>query len=192
MVTLSLEESLNQLVSDFQFDTDEKIEYAWMVNVYLERLLYNQRLLILTNKRILNSAAKKALGNLVEVSIEDDVLFYDDKVPMPRTLLKIENENKVLLVEILEPSSEVQTFVLQMLKAIQKKQEKERPIVVIDFSRVRDYLDKGGLVLTTVKCPQCGASIELPKKGSTTKCGYCRASIYAQDILEKFKGLMQS
>jgi len=61
-----------------------------------------------------------------------------------------------------------------------------------DFAWIRDYLDKGGLVLTTIKCPQCGANLDLPKEGNNTRCKYCGASIYAQDILEKFKGLLKS
>jgi len=79
-----------------------------------------------------------------------------------------------------------------MVKRKSLLQRQQAKNVVIDFSWVKEYLNKGGIVLTTIKCPQCGASIDLPKEGSTTKCGYCRASIHAQDVLERFTGLIKS
>ena len=63
--------------------------------------------------------------------------------------------------------------------------------LVIDFTWLRDYLDKGGIILTTVKCPQCGAALELPKTGTATKCQYCGSGIYALDLLEKLKGVLK-
>jgi hypothetical protein len=46
-------------------------------------------------------------------------------------------------------------------------------------------------VLTTVKCPQCGAGIELPKEGSLIKCQHCGSQIYAQDVFDKLEGLLK-
>jgi hypothetical protein len=77
--------------------------------------------------------------------------------------------------------------ILKRKAVIQEQQTKK---VVIDFSWVREYFDKGGLVLTTVKCPQCGGSIELPKEGNLTKCKYCGANVYAQNVLDRLKGLL--
>ena len=77
--------------------------------------------------------------------------------------------------------------ILKRKAMIQKQQTK---IVVIDFSWVRRYLDKGGLVLTAFKCPQCSGSIDLPKEGNVTKCKYCGSNVYAQDVFDKLKGLL--
>jgi hypothetical protein len=44
--------------------------------------------------------------------------------------------------------------------------------VVLDFSSLKEYMEKGGLVL------------------QKTKCEYCGSTIYAQDIFEKVKSLI--
>ncbi len=43
----------------------------------------------------------------------------------------------------------------------------------MDFSTIRDLLEKGGVVLYTVKCPNCGAPLELPERGSKIRCEHC-------------------
>ena len=73
---------------------------------------------------------------------------------------------------------------------IERRRKQERFVISMDFTTIRDYLDKGGVVLTAVKCPQCGGAVELPKSGSLTKCGYCGTALQAQDIFERIKGLL--
>jgi hypothetical protein len=63
--------------------------------------------------------------------------------------------------------------------------------VNLDFSWLRGEMDKGGLVLSMVKCPQCGSSLELPQTGSLVKCQYCGSTIRATDVFDKLKGLMK-
>jgi len=59
--------------------------------------------------------------------------------------------------------------------------------VVIDFSTIRNYFSEKGLVVYTVKCPNCGAPLKLPEKGKEIKCEYCGTTVYAEDILKKLK-----
>jgi ribosomal protein S27AE len=63
-------------------------------------------------------------------------------------------------------------------------------IQVLDFSSLKDYMTKGGLVLQTTKCPECGAPMALPTTGNQTKCEHCGNIVYAQDIFEKVKSLI--
>lgn len=63
--------------------------------------------------------------------------------------------------------------------------------VNLDFSWLRGEMDKGGLVLSMVKCPQCGSTLELPQAGSLVKCQYCGSVIRATDVFDKLKGLMK-
>jgi len=51
-------------------------------------------------------------------------------------------------------------------------------------------MKKGGLSLTTVKCPECKAPLKMPKGGTEIVCQYCNNTIYAQDIFEKIKSLI--
>jgi ribosomal protein S27AE len=73
---------------------------------------------------------------------------------------------------------------------IESERKRERVQVVLDFSSLRDYMEKGGLVLQKTKCPECGAPISLPKAGTETQCTHCGSKIYAQDIFEKVRSLI--
>ena len=73
---------------------------------------------------------------------------------------------------------------------LEAEKRKERVQVVLDFSSLRDYMEKGGLVLQKTKCPECGAPVALPTTGNQTKCAHCGSMIYAQDIFEKVRSLI--
>jgi len=73
---------------------------------------------------------------------------------------------------------------------IEAEKKKERVQVVLDFSSLKDYMEKGGLILQKTKCPECGAPMALPTTGNQTKCEHCGSIVYAQDIFEKVKSLI--
>lgn len=73
---------------------------------------------------------------------------------------------------------------------IEEAKKKERVQIVLDFSSLREYMEKGGLVLQKTKCPECGAPIALPATGNQTKCDHCGSIMYAQDVFEKVKSLI--
>lgn len=70
------------------------------------------------------------------------------------------------------------------------EKKKERVQIVLDFSSLKDYMEKGGLMMQTFRCPHCSAPVEFPEKGKTTKCDHCGSKIYARDIFEKIKELI--
>lgn len=73
---------------------------------------------------------------------------------------------------------------------IDTEKKRERVHVMLDFSFLKTYMEKGGLVMQVLKCPECGGPVEFPKSGAETKCSHCGKTIYAQDIFEKVKGLL--
>jgi len=73
---------------------------------------------------------------------------------------------------------------------IDDEKRKERIQYILDFSFLKAQMDEGGIVVRTVKCPSCNASLALPIDGDTLKCTYCGTIIYAQDIFDKMKGLI--
>jgi len=73
---------------------------------------------------------------------------------------------------------------------LEAEKRKERVHVLLDFSFIKNYMEKGGLVLQTVRCPNCGAPMKLPESGSEVVCSHCASTIYAQDIFEKIKALI--
>lgn len=73
---------------------------------------------------------------------------------------------------------------------LETEKKRARISVLLDFSFLKSYMEKGGLIMQTVKCPNCGAPIKLPQSGNQTECEHCGSSIYAQDIFEKVKALI--
>lgn len=76
-------------------------------------------------------------------------------------------------------------------KETESEKRKERGRVVLDFSSLKDYMERGGLVMQTFRCPNCSAPVEFPEKGKTTKCAHCGTKIYARDIFDKIKELIE-
>lgn len=90
--------------------------------------------------------------------------------------------------EIFKPAIEYAISLRQ--EEIESDKRKERVQLVLDFSSLKDYMEKGGLVMQTFRCPHCNAPVEFPEGGKTTKCAHCSSRIYARDIFEKIKELI--
>jgi hypothetical protein len=73
---------------------------------------------------------------------------------------------------------------------VEAENKKEHVQIVIDFSTLREYMQKGGLVLQKTKCPECGGPIAIPTAGNQTICEHCGSTVLAQDIFEKLKDLI--
>jgi hypothetical protein len=77
-----------------------------------------------------------------------------------------------------------------LLATIAAEKGREHVQIVLDFSSLKEYMVKGGLMLQTMKCPECGSPIRLPESGNQTKCDHCGNTILAQDIFEKIRSLI--
>ena len=76
-------------------------------------------------------------------------------------------------------------------KEVEAEKKKERLHVMLDFSFLKTYMEKGGLIMQVLKCPHCSGTIEFPESGTKIKCSYCGKTIYAQDIFEKVRSLLE-
>jgi DNA-directed RNA polymerase subunit RPC12/RpoP len=68
--------------------------------------------------------------------------------------------------------------------------KKDKIHIIMDFSFLKSTMEKGGVLMQVIKCPECGASMDFPKTGNQTQCQHCGKNIYAQDIFEKVKDLL--
>lgn len=91
-------------------------------------------------------------------------------------------------VEVVRPL--IENAISARKEEIESEKKKDRIHIMLDFSFLRNYMEKGGLVLKKVKCPWCAAPISLPTSGNTTKCEYCGRPVFAQDIYEKIRDLI--
>ena len=73
---------------------------------------------------------------------------------------------------------------------IDEEKKKDRIQYVLDFSFLKKEMEKGGLVVQTIKCPSCSAGISIPAAGNNMKCPYCGSMVYAQDVFDKMKALI--
>ncbi len=98
-------------------------------------------------------------------------------------------ELKYAFLETFRPI--VESVIETRRKEIEAKKKKERLHIMLDFSFLKTYMEKGGIIMKVLKCPHCSGSIEFPKGGNKIKCSYCSKTIYAQDIFEKVKNLLE-
>ena len=92
----------------------------------------------------------------------------------------------------LQWQSKIMSSFKARIESIEAEKKRERIQIVIDFSALKTFMEKGGLVLQQIKCPECGAHIKLPSSGNQTTCEHCGSTILAHDIFEKIKSLMMS
>jgi hypothetical protein len=74
--------------------------------------------------------------------------------------------------------------------AILEAQKRERVQVIVDFSFLKDYMQKGGMVVQKISCANCGASMHLPERGNAVDCPYCKTTYQVQDVFERIKQLI--
>ena len=95
---------------------------------------------------------------------------------------------KYAFLELLKPM--IENAIKTRRAEIDAEKRKDKVHVMLDFSFLKTFMEKGGLIMQVLKCPECGATVDFPKSGNETKCSHCGKAIYAQDIFEKVKGLI--
>jgi len=78
------------------------------------------------------------------------------------------------------------------LMEIEEERKREKTQLILDFSFLKSILEKGGVVMQSMRCPSCGAILQMPKSGTIVKCDYCGTSVNSIDIFERIRGLLES
>jgi hypothetical protein len=94
---------------------------------------------------------------------------------------------------IIPPESIKENLVLRIrdrLMEIEEERKREKTQLILDFSFLKSILEKGGVVMQSMRCPSCGANLQMPKSGTTVKCDYCGTSVNAIDIFERLRKLL--
>jgi len=78
----------------------------------------------------------------------------------------------------------------EKIKLVEERARSEKVQVLLDFNLLKSQMERGGIVLQALKCPNCGAKVDLPEYGHAVKCGHCGSSIVAQDIFDRLKSLI--
>lgn len=62
--------------------------------------------------------------------------------------------------------------------------------IQMDFNSLLELLGDKGVILTTIKCPQCGSPVEVPEEGSMFTCPACASMIKVTDVAGMFRDLL--
>ena len=54
---------------------------------------------------------------------------------------------------------------VNMINKVRMDNEKEHAQIIIDFSSLKDVMSKGGIVMTSYRCPECNGRLDLPEVG---------------------------
>jgi len=155
--------------------------------------------LVLTNRRLLWVTKRGIFGKSYHVTHEvplEEVKGVSSGGTISKyvSILSPENEYRFHLLgtygSIQKFNPLMRTAMETRKKEIETEKRKARVHIMLDFSSLKDYMKKGGLVLQTVKCPVCSGPLKLPKSGNQTTCEHCKNTVYAQDIFEKVKALI--
>jgi len=180
---------------------------------YVTDTIYSQKkfFVLLTNQRII--VIKKNMTGFFKDKVKSVEILHN--IPL-ESIMSVETiqslllnfradlaistaERKMLLQSLLNPSIPKESKyalilkeeVLKLIKERREELERKKPSVIIDFSFLKTFIEKGGIVLTTLKCPHCSAPIKMPKDGTETVCEHCGSTVYAQDVFEKVKKLIE-
>ncbi len=77
------------------------------------------------------------------------------------------------------------------LKRLAEERDRERVQYVIDFSFLKDQMERGGLAVAAVKCPNCSSSVTIPSSGEYFTCEYCNSTIRAMDVFERMRQFIE-
>jgi ribosomal protein S27E len=157
--------------------------------------------LVLTNQRMLWLEKRGRIGKSFHTRFE---IPFDDfrGISLGGALRKYvsitdDEGEKIFHLSGVSGSSGVEAFrntVYEQVNAwkqyLKEEKQKDRVQILLDFSFVKDYMGKGGLVMQTVKCTECGANVTLPESGNQVNCEHCGSILYAQDIFDKIKALI--
>ncbi len=179
------------------FDNDEKrilVETARHNDTFGNLFLTNKRLIFehssgLFSKRIyvtLDLLLEGISNTSVEGTLQKKLVVYAKKGYVSSFPVRLD----FLVRDPVQWQSSIISSVKARLESIDIEKKREKVQIVLDFSALKAYLEKGGLVLQKVKCPECGASIRLPQSGNQTTCQHCGSTILAYDIFEKIKSLV--
>jgi hypothetical protein len=153
----------------------------------------NYGYLILTNQRII-FATKRGYGSVFSVmytiSLEDVAAVS----PIGKKQLEVvdKGNNKIEFIQMTTQSiiPIISSAVNQRKNQLLAEKQQERFQIVLDFSSLKDVMAKGGLVMSTYKCPNCNGMINIPEDGKVLMCQYCGTPIKPVDIFEKIKSLI--
>ena len=133
------------------------------------------------------SNASLILAGIIALAV-GAILYYGTLKPVEQTLAGKRKDLATIAVAFDSQVDKISEEVFQQLSEVHEARVRPRmEHVIVDFARILEAARGRGIILDTIECPSCKASISLPGSGDTFRCEYCGRSIRATDIFEKLK-----
>src|SRR3990170_5659543 len=133
------------------------------------------------------SNASLILAGIIALAV-GAVLYYGTLKPVEQTLAGKRKDLAVVAVAFDSQVAKMAEEIFQQLsEAHEARVRPKMEHVIVDFARILEAARGRGIILDTIECPSCKASISLPGSGDTFQCEYCGKTIRATDIFEKLK-----
>ena len=154
--------------------------------------------LVVTNQRVLFGCKlgrlSKEYAVMYGTNLENIVTVSHGKFGYNDKLIILENNNQhrdFVHPKIHSVIPTINSAITERKSQLQAQKVKEHIQIVLDFSSLKDVMSKGGLVMSTYKCPNCNGMVNIPEAGKVLMCEYCGTPIKPVDIFEKIKSLLQ-
>ena len=100
------------------------------------------------------------------------------------------SQDSIIAPEVIK--EDLATRIKDRLIEMEEDRKRGTTQLVLDFSFLKSILEKGGVVMQSMRCPSCGADLQMPKSGSTMKCEYCGTTVKAIDVFDRIRDLLTS
>lgn len=126
------------------------------------------------------------------------IVFFGIAYLVYRSYKARKEEGKKIEARRVSLQSELQNQIGEISKSAYRElselhEARIRPKVkhlMVDFGDIIDAAKEKGIILTTIECPYCGGSVEIPEKGEFLECKHCGKTIRAINVFEKFRDLL--
>jgi len=142
-------------------------------------------------KSVLERSGRSTVSELVELG--DFIIKAVFKELNEDLVVNVKYESQVKLYHVDVATEAYERVVVAFRSAVRESFERVRfrKIITLDFVKLAKLMASTGVIIKAIKCPNCGANVELPEKGDTVKCSYCNATIKAIDVYEMIKKLLK-
>jgi len=142
-------------------------------------------------KSVLEHSGRSTVSKLVELG--DFIIEAEFKKLGKDLVVNVKYRSQVKLSHANIAAEAYERVVVAFRSAIRESFERVRlrKAITLDFVKLAKLMASTGVIVKAIKCPNCGANIDLPKKGDTVKCPYCNATIKAIDVYEMIKELLK-
>jgi hypothetical protein len=155
--------------------------------------------LVVTNQRILFACKLGMLSKEYAVNygmnLENIVTVSHGRFGFNDKLVILENDNQhrdFINPKIQSIIPTINLAVTERKNQLHTEKRRDHVQIILDFSSLKDIMAKGGLVMSTYKCPNCSGMVDIPEVGKMLMCKYCGTPIKPVDIFEKINSLIQS